>query len=65
MARHRCVSLRALRRGFDLDHPASYRRTEKRVQARAHLTTAPTMYREMNMRFWREPAEAESRELDA
>jgi tetratricopeptide (TPR) repeat protein len=36
-----------------------YRRTGKREQAREHLTTATTMYREMDMRFWLEQAEAE------
>jgi class 3 adenylate cyclase/tetratricopeptide (TPR) repeat protein len=41
------------------------RRTGKREQARDHLTTATTMYREMDMRFWLEQAEAESMELGA
>jgi len=36
-----------------------YRRTGKRQQAQEHLTTATTMYREMDMRFWLEQAEAE------
>ena len=40
-----------------------YRRTGQRVQAQEHLTTATTMYREMDMRFWSEQAEAEMREL--
>jgi tetratricopeptide (TPR) repeat protein len=40
-----------------------YRRTDKREQAREHLTTATTMYREMDMRFWLEQAEAEMGEL--
>jgi class 3 adenylate cyclase/tetratricopeptide (TPR) repeat protein len=40
-----------------------YRRTGKREQARDHLTTAATMYREMDMRFWLEQTEAESMEL--
>ena len=40
-----------------------YRRTGKREQAREHLTTATTMYREMDMRFWLEQAEAEMREV--
>ena len=40
-----------------------YRRTGKREQAQEHLTTATTMYREMDMRFWLEQAEAEMREL--
>ena len=43
-----------------------YRRTGKREQAQEHLTTATTMYREMDMPFWLEQAEAElsSRELE-
>jgi len=40
-----------------------YRRTGKADQAREHLTTATTMYRGMDMRFWLEKAEAEMREL--
>jgi hypothetical protein len=36
-----------------------YRRTNKREQAREHLTTATTMYREMGMTYWLEKAEAE------
>jgi hypothetical protein len=40
-----------------------YRRTGKSEQAREHLTTATAMYREMDMRFWLEQAEAEVREL--
>ena len=36
-----------------------YRRTGKREQAREHLTTATTMYREMDMPFWLEQAEEE------
>ena len=38
-------------------------RTDKREQAQEHLTTATTMYREMDMRFWLEQAEAESQAL--
>ena len=38
-----------------------YRRTSKRDQARDQLTAATTMYREMDMRFWLERAEAEMR----
>jgi tetratricopeptide (TPR) repeat protein len=40
-----------------------YRRTGDRQQAQEHLTTATTMYREMDMRFWLEQAEAEMRAL--
>jgi tetratricopeptide (TPR) repeat protein len=36
-----------------------YRRTGQRQEAQEHLTTATTMYREMDMRFWWEQAEAE------
>ena len=36
-----------------------YRRTGKREQAQAHLTTATTMYREMGMTYWLEQAETE------
>jgi tetratricopeptide (TPR) repeat protein len=39
-----------------------YRRTGKREEAEEHLATATTMYREMDMRFWLEKAEAEMRE---
>jgi hypothetical protein len=39
-----------------------YRRAGKGQEARAHLTTASTMYREMDMRFWLEQAEAETRD---
>jgi class 3 adenylate cyclase/tetratricopeptide (TPR) repeat protein len=35
-----------------------YRRAGKREQAREHLTSATTMYREMDMLFWLEQAEA-------
>jgi tetratricopeptide (TPR) repeat protein len=40
-----------------------YRRTGKQDQGRHHLTTATRMYREMDMRFYREQAEAQLREL--
>jgi tetratricopeptide (TPR) repeat protein len=36
-----------------------YRGTDKREQAREHLATATTMYREMGMTYWLEKAEAE------
>ena len=36
-----------------------YRRTGTGEQASEHLTTARSMYREMEMRFWLEQAEAE------
>ena len=40
-----------------------YRRTGKEDQAREHLTTATTMYREMDMRFWLEQAAMEIQAL--
>jgi hypothetical protein len=40
-----------------------YRRTDKQQEAQEHLTTATTMYREMDMRFWLEQADQELREL--
>ncbi|MFQ5830833.1 MAG: AAA family ATPase, partial [Candidatus Methylomirabilia bacterium] len=40
-----------------------YRRTGDRPKAQEHLTTAATMLREMNMRFWLEQAEAELKAL--
>jgi predicted ATPase/class 3 adenylate cyclase len=40
-----------------------YRRTGKRQEAQEHLATAIAMYREMDMRFWLDQAEAEVREL--
>jgi predicted ATPase/class 3 adenylate cyclase len=40
-----------------------HRRAGTRQQAREHLTTAATMFGEMDMRFWLEKAEAEMGEL--
>ena len=40
-----------------------YRRTGKQDEAHEHLTTATTMYREMDMRFWLGKAEAEMSRL--
>jgi hypothetical protein len=39
------------------------RRTGEREQAREHLTTANTMYREMGMTYWLEQVEAELQAL--
>jgi len=36
-------------------------RTGQRERAQEHLTTATTMYREMDMRFWLDQADAELR----
>jgi hypothetical protein len=40
-----------------------YARMGKREQATEHLETAAAMYRDMDMRFWLEQAEAELRNL--
>jgi len=40
-----------------------YRRAGKPVQAREHLTTAVSLYREMAMLYWQEQTEAELGEL--
>lgn len=40
-----------------------YRRTGKQEQSREHLSTATTMYRDMDMRFWLEQAETELDQL--
>jgi hypothetical protein len=40
-----------------------YRSAGPREQAREHITIAAAMYREMDMRFWLERAEAELTEL--
>jgi len=41
-----------------------YRRTDKREKAHEHLTIATTMYREMDMTYWLEQAEAPMKELE-
>jgi hypothetical protein len=41
-----------------------HRRTGQREQAQEHLTTATTMYHEMDMRFWLEQAEVELKPLN-
>jgi tetratricopeptide (TPR) repeat protein len=40
-----------------------YRRAGTRQQAREHLTTAGAMLGEMDMRYWREQADAELKEI--
>src|SRR6185503_7141375 len=40
-----------------------YRRTGHALEAQAHFSAATIMYREMDMRFWLEKAEAEIQEL--
>jgi hypothetical protein len=41
-----------------------YRRTGDEAKAKEHLTTAATMYREMDMRSWLEKADAEWRGIE-
>jgi len=57
------LSLRPLLAHCYLGLGALYRRAGTRQQAREHLTTAATMFGEMDMRYWQERAEAESKEL--
>ena len=42
-----------------------YRRTGEREQAQEHLDAATRMYREMDMQFWLEQAEAAMREISS
>jgi class 3 adenylate cyclase/tetratricopeptide (TPR) repeat protein len=53
------LSLRPLVAHCHLGLGTLYRRSGKRMRAQEHLTTATTLYREMDMRFWLEKAEAE------
>jgi uncharacterized protein HemY len=53
----------APRRPLHLGLGKLYRRTGKREQAREHLATATTMYREMGMTYWLEKAAAETASL--
>jgi hypothetical protein len=49
--------------GEDPEGGKLYRRTGKHQEAQEHLTTATTMYREMDMPYWLEQAKAGTREL--
>jgi hypothetical protein len=40
-----------------------YRHTGKRQEAHEHLAIGTAMYREMDMRFWLQQAEAKTKEL--
>jgi len=53
------LSMRPLVAHCHLGLGALARRTGRGEQAQEHLTTATTLYREMNMQFWLEKAEAE------
>jgi Tetratricopeptide repeat len=59
MARAEELGMRPLVAHCHLGLGKLYNRTDKREQAREHLTTAMTMYREMGMTYWLEKAEAE------
>jgi tetratricopeptide (TPR) repeat protein len=59
------LGLRPLIAHCHLGLGALYRRAGTRQQAREHLTTAATMFGEMDMLYWREQAEAERAELRA
>ena len=51
------------RRALSLRPRELYQQANSRERAREHLATATTQYREMDMRFWLEQAEVESRGL--
>jgi tetratricopeptide (TPR) repeat protein len=57
------LSMRPLLAHCHLGLGKLYRRTGKREQGQEHLTSATTMYREMEMQFWLEQAEAEMGQL--
>ena len=40
-----------------------YRRLDRRQDAHERVTTAATMFREMDMRYWLDQAEAEMKEM--
>ena len=63
LARAEAFGMRPLVAHCHLGLGQLYRRTGERDQAQEHLTTATTMYREMDMRFWLDQAEAEIRTL--
>jgi tetratricopeptide (TPR) repeat protein len=58
------LGLRPLLAHCHLGLGALYRRAGTRQQAREHLTTAATMFGEMDMRFWFEQAQAELKDLN-
>jgi hypothetical protein len=57
------LSMRPLVAPCDLGLGKLYRRTGERERAQEHLGTATAMYLEMDMRFWREQAEAEMKAM--
>jgi tetratricopeptide (TPR) repeat protein len=63
LARAEELGMRPLAAHCHLGLGKLYRRTGKRQEAQQDLTTATTMYREMDMRLWLEQTEAEMRQL--
>jgi len=63
MALANSLGMRPLIAHCHLDLGKLYRRTGNQQVAQEHLTTATTMYREMEMRFWLEQAATEVKEL--
>jgi len=59
LARAETLGMRPLVAHCHFDLGKLYRRTGKRQEAQEHLAIATTMYREMDMTFWLEQAEAE------
>jgi tetratricopeptide (TPR) repeat protein len=59
LARAEELGMRPLAAHCHLGLGKLYRRTGKQARAQEHLVTATTMYREMDMGFWLEKAEAE------
>ena len=57
------LGLRPLLARCHLGLGALYRRASKPQEASEHLTTAAAMFGEMDMRYWREHAEAKLKEL--
>jgi tetratricopeptide (TPR) repeat protein len=57
------LGMRPLEAHVHLGLGTLHRRGDRPDQARPHLTSATTMYREMDMGFWLEQAEAEMRAL--
>jgi class 3 adenylate cyclase/tetratricopeptide (TPR) repeat protein len=57
------LSMRPLAAHCHLDLAKLSSRVDDRKEAREHLATATTMYREMGMTYWLEKAEAEMREF--
>ena len=64
LARAEPRGMRPLVAHYHLGLAKLYRRPGEREQSPEHLTTATTMYREMDMRVWLDQAASEERELN-